>query len=51
VLSQPRTAVAQQAGLFDEDIVPLETRKLVMEKDGTSRHVTELLTQDEGNRP
>ena len=32
--SQQRTAAAQQAGLFSDEIVPLAARKLVFDKDG-----------------
>jgi acetyl-CoA C-acetyltransferase len=51
VLSQQRTAAAQAAGLFDAEIVPLETRKLVTGADGRPAHETVTLTPDEGNRP
>ena len=51
VLSQQRTAAAQAAGLFDAELVPLETRKLVTGADGQPAHETVTLTQDEGNRP
>jgi len=49
--SQQRTAAAQQQGLFDPEIVPLTTSKLLYDKEGNvtgSESVT--LTQDEGNR-
>jgi acetyl-CoA C-acetyltransferase len=52
VTSQQRTAAAQQAGRFDQEIVPLATTKVV--KDKESGEVSEErveLTQDEGNRP
>ena len=51
LLSQQRTAAAQAKGLFDEEIVPLETTKIVTTADG--ERVTErvTLTKDEGNRP
>ena len=51
-MSQQRTAAAQQAGRFDQEIVPMATIKLV--KDKESGEVSEErveLTQDEGNRP
>ena len=50
--SQQRTAAAQEAGRFEQEIVPLATTKLV--KDKESGEVSEErveLTQDEGNRP
>ncbi|MEM8826289.1 MAG: acetyl-CoA C-acyltransferase, partial [Pseudomonadota bacterium] len=50
--SQERTAAAQQAGKFDDEIVPL-TRKMMMKNKETGeiseREVT--LEKDEGNRP
>jgi len=49
--SQQRTAAAQQAGLFDDEIVPLATSRQLFDKEGNttgSQDVT--LTQDEGNR-
>ncbi|WP_421526963.1 acetyl-CoA C-acyltransferase [Pseudomonas brenneri] len=52
LLSQQRTAAAQAAGLFDDEIVPFSTRMLV--KDKHSGEVSEqavTLTQDECNRP
>lgn len=49
--SQRRTAAAQEAGYFDDEIVPVTTTKLVAGEDGqpVSQEVT--LTLDEGNRP
>jgi acetyl-CoA C-acetyltransferase len=50
--SQMRTAAAQQAGRFDQEIVPFETVKLVEDK--ATKQVSEqkfTLTKDEGNRP
>jgi len=50
--SQQRTAAAQEAGRFDDEIVPMTTTKAVMNKETkevTYEEVT--LTQDEGNRP
>jgi acetyl-CoA C-acetyltransferase len=50
--SQQRVAAAYQAGRFDAEIVPLETRKLVTDKaSGASHPETVLLKQDEGFRP
>ena len=50
--SQQRTAAAQAAGKFDDEIVPVTCTKLVMDKvtkDISKEEVT--LTKDEGNRP
>lgn len=50
--SQQRTAAAQEAGLFDAEIVPITTTKAVMNKETkeiTFEEVT--LSADEGNRP
>lgn len=50
--SQQRTAAAQQAGHFDDEIVPIEVTKTVKDKtDGTMREERVVLTKDEGNRP
>jgi acetyl-CoA C-acetyltransferase len=50
--SQMRTAAAQQAGRFDDEIVPLKTKKLVTNKDTNESWQEEVtLTRDEGNRP
>ena len=50
--SQRRTAAAQQAGLFRDEIVPLPTVKQMTDKEGTRTWTEEVtLTQDEGNRP
>jgi acetyl-CoA C-acetyltransferase len=46
--SQRRTAAAQAAGAFDDEIVPLRSRK--READGASFEAV-LLSRDEGNRP
>lgn len=51
LLSQQRTAAAQKAGIFDDEIVPLETRQLVRDPDGQTTHETVRLSADEGNRP
>ena len=50
--SQQRTAAAQEAGKFDDEIVPLATVKKVMNKE--TKEISDeavTLTQDEGNRP
>jgi acetyl-CoA C-acetyltransferase len=50
--SQQRTAVAQAAGRFDNEIVALPSWKYVQDKDSgavTEQHV--VLDKDEGNRP
>lgn len=50
--SQRRTADGQKRKLFDDEIVPLETVKVVQDrKTGAISRETVLLTQDEGNRP
>ncbi|MDF2094598.1 acetyl-CoA C-acyltransferase [Aquibaculum arenosum] len=50
--SQQRTAEAQEAGRFDEEIVPLTTRKIVRDKTSGETWEEEVtLTKDEGNRP
>ena len=50
--SQQRTAAAQRAGLFDDEIVPLATTKIVVDKaTGESREEAALLDRDECNRP
>jgi acetyl-CoA C-acetyltransferase len=52
LLSQQRTAAAQAAGRFDEEIVPFATTKLVVDKDSGESHREEVtLARDEGNRP
>tara|TARA_A100001037_G_scaffold73288_1_gene65597 strand:+ start:2338 stop:3531 length:1194 start_codon:yes stop_codon:yes gene_type:complete len=49
--SQMRTAAGQQAGKFDEEIVPLTTTKLVQDKEsGEISEVEVTLEQDEGVR-
>ena len=50
--SQMRTAAAQAAGKFDDEIVPITTTKMIKDKvtgEITRQEVT--LTKDEGNRP
>ena len=50
--SQMRTAAAQEAGKFDDEIIPIETTKVVIDKETKemSFHPA-TLTKDEGNRP
>jgi acetyl-CoA C-acetyltransferase len=49
--SQQRTAAAQAAGKFDDEIIPVTTDKLVTDKaTGESRTETVTLARDEGNR-
>jgi len=49
--SQRRTAAAQAAGAFDDEIVPLETCKRVAPKDGGAEYPEQVrLLHDEGNR-
>jgi acetyl-CoA C-acetyltransferase len=50
--SQQRTAAAQAAGKFDDEIVPLDSTMLVMNKE--TKEISEkavTLAKDEGNRP
>jgi acetyl-CoA C-acetyltransferase len=50
--SQRRTAAAQQAGRFADEIVPLPTIKKIVDKDTKAeRHEAVALKSDEGNRP
>lgn len=49
-LSQLRTAAAQSDGIFDDEIVPLETAKLVRGSDGSVTREVITLLKDEGNR-
>ena len=52
VMSQARTAAAQEAGLFADEVVPVTATKLVTNRETgevTKEEVT--LTKDEGNRP
>ena len=50
--SQMRTAAGQQAGKFDDEIVPMETTMLVTDKNTKEvSKKTVKLTKDEGNRP
>lgn len=50
--SQQRTAAAQNAGLFDDEIVPITANQAITDKTTGETHYQEVtLTQDEGNRP
>ena len=50
--SQLRTAAAQEAGKFDDEIVPLTSTKMIVDKETKEVSYQEVtLTQDEGNRP
>jgi acetyl-CoA C-acetyltransferase len=50
--SQQRTAAAQQAGRFDDEIVALPTEMLVTDKaTGETSHKKVAINKDEGNRP
>src|SRR3954447_165959 len=50
--SQRRTAAGQQAGRFDQEIVPLPSVKALRDKEGNEVGREEVtLRQDEGNRP
>ena len=50
--SQKRTAAAQQAGLFKDEIVPIQARMAVRAKGSDEVTFQDvLLSQDEGNRP
>ena len=50
--SQQRTAAAQDAGLFDQEIVPVTVTKAVRNREtGEVTHEEVTLTKDEGNRP
>ncbi len=50
--SQQRTAAAQQAGLFDDEIVPMETKMKVIDKETGEESVVEYtVDKDECNRP
>ncbi len=52
VESQRRTAAAQQAGRFDDEIVPLTTTMQVTDKESGAASFEEVtLRADEGNRP
>jgi acetyl-CoA C-acetyltransferase len=50
--SQQRTAAAQKAGLFNDEIVPFTTTMQLVDKASGARSYKEItLGQDEGNRP
>ncbi|MFC1457040.1 acetyl-CoA C-acyltransferase [Microvirga arabica] len=50
--SQRRTAAAQQARRFDDEIVPMTVTRAVTDKaTGETRQETVAISQDEGNRP
>lgn len=50
--SQERTALAQQEGRFDAEIVPMDSAMLVIDKaTGETSHKNVRLSRDEGNRP
>ena len=50
--SQLRTAAAQQAGRFDDEIVPITADKIVVNRETGEQTVQSVtLTKDEGNRP
>src|SRR5256885_5219788 len=50
--SQRRTASGQQAGKFNDEIVPLPTKKKVVDKNTKAESVEDaLLKSDQGNRP
>lgn len=50
--SQRRTAAAQAAGRFDDEIVPFEVSKLLLDREGKTTGSEQLiLGKDEGNRP
>lgn len=50
--SQMRTAAAQAAGKFDDEIIPVTATKLVMNKEtGETSEESVTLSKDEGNRP
>ena len=52
LVSQQRTAAAQQAGLFADEIMPMTVEKVVVDKaTGETSRETVTLSQDEGNRP
>ncbi|RLT99973.1 MAG: acetyl-CoA C-acyltransferase [Ketobacter sp.] len=52
LLSQQRTAAAQEAGKFDDEIVPITATQAVMNKETKEVSYQEVtLAKDEGNRP
>lgn len=52
LLSQQRTAAAQEAGKFDDEIVPITAIQAVVDKETKAVNYQEVtLAKDEGNRP
>lgn len=52
LLSQQRTAQAQESGVFDDEIVTTQTEKLLIDKETQAQSKQQVtLSQDEGNRP
>jgi len=51
VLSQARTAAAQEAGKFDSDIVPMKAKKAVQDAEGNITYQDVEIAKDECNRP
>ena len=50
--SQIRTAAAQQSGAYDDEIIPMETKMLLMNKEtGDSKEIDYCVEKDECNRP
>jgi acetyl-CoA C-acetyltransferase len=50
--SQKRTAAAQEAGKFDDELAPMKTVKVVVNKETGEKSEQEvMLDKDEGNRP
>ena len=50
--SQMRTAAAQRAGRFDEEIVPIDATHLIKDREsGETSYQETTLSRDEGNRP
>jgi acetyl-CoA C-acetyltransferase/acetyl-CoA acyltransferase len=50
--SQMRTAAAQQAGRFDDEVVSLEATRMIKDRDtGEVSYQQATLSRDEGNRP
>ena len=50
--SQKRTAAAQEAGKFDDEIIPMATKMKLMNKEtGDSKEVDYVVDKDECNRP
>ena len=50
--SQMRTAAAQQAGAYDDEIIPMETKMLLLNKEtGDSKEIDYCVEKDECNRP